>query len=97
MGKYRLREKADQDIQGIFEFGVERFGIAQTEIYLRGLHKQLDLLADKPHIWPHIKILNMSFQRCVYESHSIYYQQANLEIVIVRILGQQDVDQAFLD
>ena len=97
MGKYRLREKADQDIQGIFEFGVERFGIAQTEIYLRGVHKQLDLLADNPHIWPRIEILNMSFQRCVYESHSIYYQQANSEIVIVRILGQQDIDQAFLD
>ena len=26
-----------------------------------------------------------------------YYQQANAEIVIVRILGQQDIDRAFLD
>ena len=97
MGKYRLSRKADQDIQAIFEFGAERFGIAQAEIYLTGLHKQLDLLADKPEAWPHIEIKNTYFQRCVYESHSIYYQQVNADIVIVRVLGQQDIDQAFLD
>lgn len=44
MGKYRLSRKADQDIQAIFEFGAERFGIAQAESYLTGLHKQLDLI-----------------------------------------------------
>ena len=97
MGKYRLSEKADQDIQSIFEFGVERFGIDQAETYLLGLHKQLDLLADKPDTWPQIEILNISLQRCVYESHSIYYQQEDADVVIVRILGQQDIDQAFLD
>ena len=97
MGKYRLSRKADQDIQSIFEFGAERFGIAQAESYLLGLHNQLDQLADKPDTWPHIEIQNMSFQRCVYESHSIYYQQGESDVVIVRILGQQDIDQAFLE
>jgi len=97
MAKYRLSGKADQDIQSIFEFGAEHFGLAQAESYLLGLHEQLDKLADKPDTWPQIEIQAMSFQRCVYESHSIYYQQIDSKVIIVRILGQQDINQAFLE
>jgi len=61
MGRYRLSRKADQDIQSIFEFGAERFGIAQAENYVLGLHEQLALLADEPDSRPDIKILNTYF------------------------------------
>lgn len=97
MGNYRLSEKADQDIQSIFEFGVERFGIVQAETYLLGLHDEMAVVAARPQTWPHVEIRNMPFQRCVYKSHSIYYRQTRSDVLIVRVLGQQDIDQAFLD
>ena len=36
-------------------------------------------------------------RRSVYQSHSIYYRVDPDEIVIIRILGQQDMDDAFLE
>ena len=39
-------------------------------------------------------IFEFGAERFGYESHSIYYQQVNADIVIARVLGQQDIGQA---
>lgn len=95
MARYRLSRQADQDIDNIFSFGVERFGIDQATKYLLDLHDHFELLAESPEVWPNITVQKQTFQRSVYTStHSIYYQNNGNHILIVRVLGQQDIDTA---
>ena len=94
MATYRLSRRADHDIDGIFIFGVERFGIDQATEYLLGLHDHFELLIENPDVWPHITVQKLSFQRSVYQSHTIYYRNNSDHLLIVRVLGQQDIDKA---
>ena len=95
MATYRLSHRADDDIDAIFTFGSERFGIDQATEYLLGLHDHFELLADNPDVWPHITLQKQSFQRSVYRSHTIYHQNNSDNLLIIRVLGQQDINKAF--
>ena len=94
MASYKLSRRADHDIDAIFIFGVERFGIEQATEYLLGLHDHFERLTENPDVWPHITVQKQSFQRSVYQSHAIYYQNNGDYLLIVRVLGQQDIDKA---
>jgi len=62
MATYRLSRQADQDIDNIFSFGVERFSIDQATTYLLGLHDHFGLLVENPDFWLHITVKNKPFK-----------------------------------
>lgn len=89
MGSYNLSPRAENDLQRIYTFGLERFGERQADIYLSGLIDQFDAIAREPLLYP-IDVLDQRYRRCVYQSNVIYFRQAELGISIVAIIGQQD-------
>ena len=91
MARYRLHEKALADLERIYEFGVNTFGLEQADKYYDGLISRLQAIANNPehaqtvdHVWPGIR-------RSVYGSHSVYYLVSADEVRIVRILGSEDI------
>ena len=74
MAKYRLTTAADTDIDRLFVFGVETFGLPKAETYITGLYDQLDTLAENPGRYPLVEHIHSGLHRCVYRSHSIYYR-----------------------
>ena len=52
-------------------------------------------LAEQPKLYPTVDHIRAGYRRSVYGSHSIYYRIESQGIVIVRILGQQDLTSAF--
>ena len=48
--KYTKSKKTDQDIKNITKQSFINFGEKQTDIYLEGLEKTLQLLADTPNL-----------------------------------------------
>lgn len=91
MTAYKLSEAAAEDFEAIFEFGIEQFGLAKALDYQLGMKKRFDAIAYQPKQYPAINHIRLGYFRSVYGSHSIYYRLDKEHILIVRILGKQDI------
>jgi toxin ParE1/3/4 len=94
MARYELSNAADRDFEGIFDFGIDRFGFAQALAYQDGLKQRFADLAAHPERYPTVDHIREGYRRCVYGSHAIYYRVEPERVFIVRILGQQDPQTA---
>ena len=94
MASYRLNRETLEDLDRLYEHGVLTFGLRQADAYFDGIVSRFQKIADQPELYPAIDHIRQGYRRSVYRSHSIYYRIDPDEIVIVRILGQQDIDQA---
>ncbi len=74
MANYKLTLAADADIDRLFAFGFETFGLEQAEKYVSGLYEHLDNLANYPKSWPTVEHIRKGYRRSVYKTHSIYYR-----------------------
>ena len=94
MAGYELTYAADQDFENIFEFGLDTFGVDHAFRYRKGMMQRFAKLAEQPKLYPAVDHIRAGYRRSVYGSHSIYYRVESQGIVIVRILGQQDLVSA---
>ena len=96
MANYKLTQQADADFQQIFEYGIERFGLKQAEKYIVGMEHRFSEIAANPLLYNAVDAIRQGYRRSVYGSHSIYYLiTQDKSILVVRILGAQDVRAAF--
>ncbi|MFN2288671.1 MAG: type II toxin-antitoxin system RelE/ParE family toxin [Chromatocurvus sp.] len=95
MPGYALTLAADQDFETIFEFSLDTFGVDQALSYQNGMKQRFAKLVEQPKLYPAVDHIRTDYRRSVYGSHSIYYRIESQSIVIVRILGQQDLTSAF--
>ena len=92
---YNLRPKARLDLQDIYSWGREQFGERQAEFYLFEIFDHLDLIKDKPGLFPQVNNYHAGLRRCPIGAHSIYYIIEEDEISVVRIIGRQDPIKSF--
>ena len=78
----------------LYEKGILTFGLRQADAYFDGIVNRFQKIADQPELYPAIDQIRQGYRRSVYKSHSIYYHINLDDIVIVRILGQQDIGRA---
>jgi len=95
MAKYTLSNAASHDFEKIFEFGIDHYGLERALNYANNMQQRFSDLVDKPLHYPAVDHVRPGYRLCVYASHSIYYKIENADIIIVRILGQQDLSKAF--
>lgn len=96
MEKYQLTNKAEFEIEGIYEYSILNFGLRTAREYVTGLHARFDLLSDNQSWGSDYGHLKTGLCRYEYRSHSIYYQPLNDGILIVRVLGgKQDPGRHF--
>lgn len=93
MASYRLSEKADEDLSRLYEYGITHFGQDRADRYYDGLIERFEQLAENPRLYPAVDHIRPGYRRSVYGRYSIYYRIDQDEIMIVRILGQQDPQQ----
>ncbi len=95
MASSRLSQAAAEDLHRLFDHGIDRFGLDQAIEYLDGLIRRFSKLAETPNQWQAVEHIRPGYRRSVYGSHSIYYRVEADEIVVVRILGQENPETAF--
>ena len=95
MASYKLSHEAASDIERIFEFGMDAFGLDQALLYHKELEARLSELADFPLHYPVVDHIRKGYRMSVYGSHSIYYQVTEKYVLVVRIMGQQDISSTF--
>ena len=94
MAGYRLSEKAVGDLDRLYEFGVEQFGLEQADRYFDGLIARFETIVRNPLLAPAVEHLLPGLRRPVYFSHTLYYLADASGIQVIRILGREDVTQA---
>lgn len=88
---YRFSRKADEDLENLYVFGVERFGVAQSERYYAGLIAALSFLSDHPLAAPTRPELGPGTRAHPYKSHIIFYRLDSQDIFVQRIRhGRED-------
>lgn len=94
MAGYRLSNRAVEDLERLYEFGIEQFGLEQADRYYDGLVVRFEDIADNPWLGPEVAHIRPGLRRSVYFSHSIYCLRRAGGVHIVRILGREDVTRA---
>lgn len=87
MADYKLSNAAKNDLASIYEFGIETFGFKQAQLYFMQLHKHFLTLADNPGMGRDASEFSEGLKRSVFESHTIFFQPLDTDVIIVRVLG----------
>ena len=95
MALYKLTIAAAEDFENIFDYGIDTFGLVQALQYQSDMKQRFDELAEQPKLYPAVEHIRSGYRRSVFGSHSIYYRVESDHVVIIRILGRQDLAKAF--
>jgi toxin ParE1/3/4 len=89
MEKYQLTNKAENEIEGIYEYSILNFGLNIAQEYVSGLHECFVTLADNQSWGNDYEFIKPGLLRYECRSHSVYYQNTEYGILVVRILGNK--------
>ena len=92
MANYRISEAAKSDLQRIYRRGVLEFGEAQADRYFNAFFERFDELAEQPFQYQAVDDIRQGYRRSVCGVDSIYYRIVDNKVEIMRILGQQDIN-----
>lgn len=95
MASYRLSERADEDFESIYMFGLINFGSWQADVYADGMEARFAQIADQPRLYPAVDHIKPGYRLSVYKSHAIYYRVDDGQVLIVRILRNQNLGVLF--
>ena len=74
------------DLDGIFEYTIVNFGLAQAQDYLSGLHERFGSLSEQPLLGRSAMRLSPKLRRHEYRSHVVFYVPQDGGVTIVRVL-----------
>ena len=89
MAAYRLTRRAAADLEAIFEYTSEHFGVEQGHSCLSGPHEWCGRLAANPHLGRGAGSLAPGLRRHEFRSHVVFYVAKSEGVLIVRVLHQR--------
>lgn len=85
---YRLYQKAIDDMESVYSYSANEFGIKRTEDYILAIESSFQHLADDPlisrkcdYIRPDLRAFNVG-------SHIIFFKTTHYGIAVIRVLHQ---------
>lgn len=93
MANYKLSNVAKEDLIRIHQYGVQKFGIAQADIYFDSFFDYFDMIVKNPFSFESVDFIKTGYRRCVCGSDSIYYKVSNNSVEIMTIIGRQDLKE----
>jgi len=95
MDHYTLSQKAQEDIESIYDFGLQKFGKDQAIDYLMEMRSYFELLLRNTEIGKQRNEIKQGLYSFPYVSHIIFYRLFKNHIRIVRILhGSRDLNKS---
>lgn len=96
LSEYRLSEEADKDIEDIFDYTLETFGIDQAVEYLTNLENILTSLPLNPEMGKARSEIKIGLRSFPFVSHIVFYRIMPDHIRIVRFLhANRDIPKFF--
>ena len=81
-----LSPKALADLDAIWEYSLQNWGLAKSETYIRGVNVALELVAANPHLARDAGSIRPSLLKYHVGSHVICFRLNDKQIVVSRIL-----------
>lgn len=89
---YRLSKPADEDLEDIFDYTHEAFGMDQGVAYLEGFEQLFEQLISNPELGRDRHEIRSDLRSIVKESHTVFYRIKDDHIKIIRVLhGSRDM------
>jgi toxin ParE1/3/4 len=88
-GRFVLTPRARADIDEIWDYTAERWGLEQAETYLRELRKNIQAVADAPSLGRECEEVRAGYRQYPSGSHVLFYRLTGNSIEIVRILHER--------
>jgi len=88
---YKLSPDAEDDLYRIWVYGAQKFGIAQADKYYKAFFHQFNIIAKDPFLFPSVDHIRKGYGQGVSGVDSIYYKIVDEMVVIMAIVGRQDV------
>lgn len=92
MASYKLTENAELDLIRIHQRGVLEFGEQRADEYYWAFFSRFEQIAEQPMSYPAVDDIRPGYRRSVCGVDSIYYRVDDDQVVIVAIIGRQDID-----
>ena len=94
MTRYVLKPRAQRDLDKIWDYTADTWGLDQAEAYIRQIQHSLESLADDPRLGRPCDDIRAGYRKHRTGAHFIFYRIGEGVIDVVRILHQQmDFDQ----
>lgn len=85
---YKLRPKAEEDLENIYQYSIEHWGNARADEYLREISSAFLMLAENPLLGRDCSDIRTGFRAFTLESHVVFYKPSGFGIAVVRVLHQ---------
>jgi toxin ParE1/3/4 len=86
MQVFDFTDKAEQDLEKIVDFTIERWGASQALKYIEDLEEIAQMLADHPDMGLNRDELSLELLSFSHQSHILYYLKSHVGITIIRVL-----------
>ena len=86
MAEYRLTPAAERDLEAIWIYSLQRWGVEQANRYIDILTATFAYLAQSPKTAPACDQIRPGYRRRSVERHIIYFRITTYGIAIVRVL-----------
>ena len=87
MGNYQLTNKADTELDKIYEYSILNFGVQQADKYFDTMQQVFHHLADNPLLGRSCDHLKEGYRRHEHKHHIIFYKPTKTGVLILHILG----------
>ena len=89
---YRLREEAETDLERIWFYGLEHWGLEAADAYYAAFFDHFEQLAEQPLLYP-ASDFHEGYRRSVCGSDSVFYRIDGETVETMTIIGQQNLDE----
>lgn len=89
MSNYRLTQDAKEDLREIYFYSLRTFGAGQADKYIDNMLNCLSLIREHQELGRSYEHIRAKLRRHEHESHAIYYQIEDVDVLIMRILGAE--------
>lgn len=96
MANYKINDEALDDIERIFEYGIEIYGLTAARDFIYQLQDRFQNIANSPLQSPAVDEIRNGYRRNVFKGHSIYFRINNETVEIMAIIGNQDINLRLL-
>lgn len=89
MAEYRLSPAAEDDLEAIWSYTYQQWGLTQAHHYIDTLVYAFAELAETPQLASSAEHIRPGYRRRVVERHVIYFRLTAYGVAIVRILHER--------
>lgn len=91
MGRYRLSKKAEIDLERIWFYGLDTWGMEAADCYHKKLLLHFEKLAENPYANPSTNV-KLGYRRSVCGVETVYYRINDEVVEVMAIIGKQDTN-----